>query len=201
MRCNEVHFAWLETLQKNSRRWEGVTYPILARPRQDLSNVLGILDIEESSQDTAEPKATFLRFKRDLPCHLSYWRNRKSFSTSINDMPAGTQCKMEIPPDWSAYTHVQTKGEKFASELGREGQRGDICYEEKGLQWRRWLKVAAGGTLRTKLETPDCVSLRANYCVSVAMHGLPWNVIINAMKSSTPVHQVPKIRVVFHQYP
>jgi peroxiredoxin (alkyl hydroperoxide reductase subunit C) len=42
---NEVHFAWLNTA-KNNGGIEGVTYPILADTNRNLSNILGILDIE-----------------------------------------------------------------------------------------------------------------------------------------------------------
>ena len=47
---NEVHFAWLNT-PKNNGGIEGVTYPLLADTTRNLSNVLGILDIESSNYD------------------------------------------------------------------------------------------------------------------------------------------------------
>jgi peroxiredoxin (alkyl hydroperoxide reductase subunit C) len=50
--ANEVHFAWLNTA-KNNGGIEGVTYPI-ADTNRNLSNILGILDIEstEYSEET-----------------------------------------------------------------------------------------------------------------------------------------------------
>ena len=50
---NEVHFAWLNT-PKNNGGIEGVTYPLLADTTRNLSNILGILDIDstEYSEET-----------------------------------------------------------------------------------------------------------------------------------------------------
>jgi peroxiredoxin (alkyl hydroperoxide reductase subunit C) len=47
-----VHFAWLNT--QNNGGIEGVTYPILADTNRNLSNILGILDIDstEYSEET-----------------------------------------------------------------------------------------------------------------------------------------------------
>ena len=44
---NEVHFAWLNTAKDNGGI-EGVTYPLLADTTRNLSNALGILDIENT---------------------------------------------------------------------------------------------------------------------------------------------------------
>ena len=44
---NEVHFAWLNT-PKNNGGIEGVTYPLLADTTRNLSNILGILDVESA---------------------------------------------------------------------------------------------------------------------------------------------------------
>ena len=57
----EVHFAWLNTPRDNGGI-EGVTYPLLADTNRNLSNALGILDIEGESYDEEQDLVTLKRF-------------------------------------------------------------------------------------------------------------------------------------------
>ena len=122
---NEVHFAWLNT-PKNNGGIEGVTYPILADTNRNLSNILGILDIESTSySDETDSiilegsnvtyRATYLIDEDGKICH-----------ESVNDMPLGRNVN-EYLRLVDAYTHVQTKGEVCPAnwEEGKEAMSAD----------------------------------------------------------------------------
>jgi len=106
---NEVHFAWLNT-PKNAGGIEGVTYPILADTTRNLSNILGILDIESTSYH--EDTDTVLLEGSNVTYRATYLVDEtgKIFHESVNDMPLGRNVN-EFLRLIDAYTHVQTKGE------------------------------------------------------------------------------------------
>lgn len=106
---NEVHFAWLNT-PKNQGGIEGVTYPILADTNRNLSNILGILDVQESAYD--ENLDAVLVEGSNVTYRATYLVDEtgKVFHESVNDMPLGRNVN-EYLRLIDAYTHVQTKGE------------------------------------------------------------------------------------------
>lgn len=106
---NEVHFAWLNT-PKNAGGIEGVTYPILADTTRNLSNILGILDVESTSYH--EETDTVLLEGSNVTYRATYLVDEtgKIFHESVNDMPLGRNVN-EYLRLIDAYTHVQTKGE------------------------------------------------------------------------------------------
>jgi peroxiredoxin (alkyl hydroperoxide reductase subunit C) len=106
---NEVHFAWLNTSKENGGI-EGVTYPILADTNRNLSNVLGILDIE-SSEYNEEVDAMILEGS-NVTFRATYLIDEtgKVFHESVNDMPVGRNVK-EYLRLIDAYAHVQKFGE------------------------------------------------------------------------------------------
>lgn len=106
---NEVHFAWLNT-PKNNGGIEGITYPILADTNRNLSNILGILDIESSSYN--DETDTILVEGSNVTYRATYLidEDGKIFHESVNDMPLGRNVN-EYLRLVDAYTHVQTKGE------------------------------------------------------------------------------------------
>lgn len=117
---NEVHFAWLNT-PKNNGGIEGVTYPILADTNRNLSNILGILDIETTSYN--EETDSYLVEGSNVTYRATYLIDEtgKVFHESINDMPLGRNVN-EYLRLIDAYTHVQTKGEVCPAnwETGKE---------------------------------------------------------------------------------
>lgn len=106
---NEVHFAWLNTSKENGGI-EGVTYPILADTNRNLSNVLGILDIESSEYN--EEVDSMILEGSNVTFRATYLIDEtgKVFHESVNDMPVGRNVK-EYLRLIDAYAHVQKFGE------------------------------------------------------------------------------------------
>ncbi len=106
---NEVHFAWLNTAKDNGGI-EGVTYSILADTNRNLSNILGILDIESTGY--SEETDSVIIEGSNVTYRATYLIDEtgKIFHESVNDMPLGRNVN-EYLRLIDAYTHVQTKGE------------------------------------------------------------------------------------------
>lgn len=106
---NEVHFAWLNT-PRNNGGIEGVTYPLLADTARNLSNMLGILDIQSESYN--EETDSVIIEGSNVTYRATYLIDEtgKIFHESVNDMPLGRNVN-EYLRLIDAYTHVQTKGE------------------------------------------------------------------------------------------
>jgi len=106
---NEVHFAWLNTAKDNGGI-EGVTYPLLADTNRNLSNILGILDIESTGY--SEETDSVIIEGSNVTYRATYLIDEtgKIFHESVNDMPLGRNVN-EYLRLVDAYTHVQTKGE------------------------------------------------------------------------------------------
>jgi peroxiredoxin 2/4 len=121
---NEVHFAWLNTA-KNNGGIEGVTYPLLADTTRNLSNALGILDIEDAYN---EETGDYLLSGSNVTYRATYLidEDGKIFHESVNDMPLGRNVNEYIRLI-DAYTHVQTKGEVCPAnwEEGKEAMSAD----------------------------------------------------------------------------
>jgi peroxiredoxin (alkyl hydroperoxide reductase subunit C) len=122
---NEVHFAWLNT-PKNNGGIEGVTYPILADTNRNLSNILGILDIESTSY--SDETDSIIVEGSNVTYRATYLidEDGKIFHESVNDMPLGRNVN-EYLRLVDAYTHVQTKGEVCPAnwEEGKEAMNAD----------------------------------------------------------------------------
>jgi peroxiredoxin (alkyl hydroperoxide reductase subunit C) len=122
---NEVHFAWLNTAKDNGGI-EGVTYPLLADTNRNLSNILGILDIESSSYD--DDLDTVILEGSNVTYRATYIvdEDGKIFHESVNDMPLGRNVN-EYLRLIDAYTHVQVKGEVCPAnwEEGKEAMTAD----------------------------------------------------------------------------
>ncbi|WP_116787213.1 peroxiredoxin [Flavobacterium psychrotrophum] len=122
---NEVHFAWLNTAKDNGGI-EGVTYPILADTTRNLSNILGILDVE-SSEYNEETDSVILKGS-NVTYRATYLvdEDGKIFHESVNDMPLGRNVN-EYLRLIDAYTHVQEKGEVCPAnwEEGKEAMTAD----------------------------------------------------------------------------
>jgi len=122
---NEVHFAWLNTA-KNNGGIEGVTYPILADTNRNLSNILGILDIESTSY--SEDTDSIIVEGSNVTYRATYLIDEagKIFHESVNDMPLGRNVN-EYLRLVDAYTHVQTKGEVCPAnwEEGKDAMQAD----------------------------------------------------------------------------
>lgn len=122
---NEVHFAWLNT-PKNNGGIEGVTYPILADTNRNLSNILGILDVESTSY--SEETDSIMIEGSNVTYRATYLIDEtgKIFHESVNDMPLGRNVS-EYLRLVDAYTHVQTKGEVCPAnwEEGKEAMTAD----------------------------------------------------------------------------
>jgi peroxiredoxin (alkyl hydroperoxide reductase subunit C) len=122
---NEVHFAWLNTAKDNGGI-EGVTYPILADTNRNLSNILGILDIESTSYD--EETDSVMVEGSNVTYRATYLIDEtgKIFHESVNDMPLGRNVN-EYLRLVDAYTHVQTKGEVCPAnwEEGKDAMSAD----------------------------------------------------------------------------
>jgi peroxiredoxin (alkyl hydroperoxide reductase subunit C) len=122
---NEVHFAWLNTAKDNGGI-EGVTYPILADTNRNLSNILGILDID-STEYSEETDSVILKGS-NVTYRATYLVDEtgKIFHESVNDMPLGRNVA-EYLRLIDAYTHVQTKGEVCPAnwEEGKEAMTAD----------------------------------------------------------------------------
>lgn len=122
---NEVHFAWLNT-PKNNGGIEGVTYPILADTNRNLSNILGILDIESTSY--SDETDSIIVEGSNVTYRATYLidEDGKIFHESVNDMPLGRNVN-EYLRLVDAYTHVQNKGEVCPAnwEEGKEAMSAD----------------------------------------------------------------------------
>jgi peroxiredoxin 2/4 len=122
---NEVHFAWLNTA-KNNGGIEGVTYPILADTTRNLSNALGILDIESSDYD--EETDLLMIEGSNVTYRATYLIDEtgKIFHESVNDMPLGRNVG-EYLRLVDAYTHVQTNGEVCPAnwEVGKDAMNAN----------------------------------------------------------------------------
>ena len=122
---NEVHFAWLNT-PKDNGGIEGVTYPILADTNRNLSNILGILDIESTSY--SEDTDSVIIEGSNVTYRATYLIDEtgKIFHESVNDMPLGRNVN-EYLRLVDAYTHVQEKGEVCPAnwEEGKQAMSAD----------------------------------------------------------------------------
>ena len=122
---NEVHFAWLNT-PKNNGGIEGVTYPLLADTTRNLSNILGILDVESAEYN--EELDTVIVEGSNVTYRATYLIDEtgKIFHESVNHMPLGRNVN-EYLRLIDAYTHVQTKGEVCPAnwEEGKDAMKAD----------------------------------------------------------------------------
>ena len=122
---NEVHFAWLNTPKANGGI-EGVTYPLLADTNRNLSNILGILDVESTSY--SEETDSIMIEGSNVTYRATYLIDEtgKIFHESVNDMPLGRNVN-EYLRLIDAYTHVQEKGEVCPAnwEQGKEAMNAD----------------------------------------------------------------------------
>lgn len=122
---NEVHFAWLNT-PKDNGGIEGVTYPILADTNRNLSNILGILDIESTGY--SEETDSVIIEGSNVTYRATYLIDEtgKIFHESVNDMPLGRNVN-EYLRLVDAYTHVQEKGEVCPAnwEEGKQAMNAD----------------------------------------------------------------------------
>ena len=122
---NEVHFAWLNT-PKDNGGIEGVTYPILADTNRNLSNILGILDID--STEYSEETDSVIIEGSNVTFRATYLidESGKIFHESVNDMPLGRNVN-EYLRLIDAYTHVQTNGEVCPAnwEKGKDAMTAD----------------------------------------------------------------------------
>jgi peroxiredoxin (alkyl hydroperoxide reductase subunit C) len=122
---NEVHFAWLNTAKDNGGI-EGVTYPILADTNRNLSNILGILDIESTSY--SDETDSIIVEGSNVTYRATYLIDEegKIFHESVNDMPLGRNVS-EYLRMVDAYTHIQEKGEVCPAnwEIGKEAMTAD----------------------------------------------------------------------------
>ena len=122
---NEVHFAWLNT-PKDNGGIEGVTYPILADTNRNLSNILGILDID--STEYSEETDSVIIEGSNVTFRATYLIDEtgKIYHESVNDMPLGRNVN-EYLRLIDAYTHVQTNGEVCPAnwEKGKDAMTAD----------------------------------------------------------------------------
>lgn len=122
---NEVHFAWLNTAKDNGGI-EGVTYPILADTNRNLSNILGILDID--STEYSEETDSVIVEGSNVTFRATYLIDEtgKIFHESVNDMPLGRNVN-EYLRLIDAYSHVQTNGEVCPAnwEKGKDAMTAD----------------------------------------------------------------------------
>ena len=122
---NEVHFAWLNTAKDNGGI-EGVTYPILADTNRNLSNILGVLDIESTSY--SEETDSVIVEGSNVTFRATYLIDEtgKIFHESVNDMPLGRNVN-EYLRMVDAYTHIQEKGEVCPAnwEAGKDAMTAD----------------------------------------------------------------------------
>ncbi|PWA04596.1 peroxiredoxin [Flavobacterium psychrotolerans] len=122
---NEVHFAWLNT-PKDNGGIEGVTYPILADTNRNLSNILGILDIESTSY--SEDTDSVIIEGSNVTYRATYLIDEmgKIFHESVNDMPLGRNVN-EYLRLIDGYTHIQEKGEVCPAnwEKGKDAMHAD----------------------------------------------------------------------------
>lgn len=105
----EVHFAWLST-PKNNGGIEGVTYSILADTNRNLSEVLGILDVQETTFN--EELDEFQKVGDNVTYRATYLIDEEGtvFHEGVNHMPVGRNVN-EFLRLIDAYAHVQNHGE------------------------------------------------------------------------------------------
>lgn len=122
---SEVHFAWLNTA-KNNGGIEGVTYPILADTTRNLSNILGILDIESTKYDEDYDSVIIDGSNVAYRATFLVDEEGKVFHESINDMPLGRNVH-EYLRLIDAYAHVQKYGEVCPAnwEEGKDAMKAD----------------------------------------------------------------------------
>ena len=122
---NEVHFAWLNTAKDNGGI-EGVTYPLLADTTRNLSNALGILDIENTEYNEELDQVMISGSNVTYRATYLIDETGKIFHESVNDMPLGRNVN-EFIRLIDAYTHVQTHGEVCPAnwEEGKEAMSAD----------------------------------------------------------------------------
>ena len=121
----EVHFAWLNTA-KDDGGIEGVTYPILADTNRNLSNVLGILDIQSETYN--EETDSIIYEGDNVTYRATYLIDEEGtvFHEGINHMPVGRNVN-EYLRLIDAYAHVQTHGEVCPAnwEEGKEAMKAN----------------------------------------------------------------------------
>jgi peroxiredoxin (alkyl hydroperoxide reductase subunit C) len=121
----EVHFAWLNT-SKDDGGIEGVTYPILADTNRNLSNILGILDIQSETYN--EETDSIIYEGDNVTYRATYLIDEEGtvFHEGINHMPVGRNVN-EYLRLIDAYAHVQTHGEVCPAnwEEGKEAMKAN----------------------------------------------------------------------------
>ncbi len=121
----EVHFAWLNTA-KDDGGIEGVTYPILADTNRNLSNILGILDIQSETYN--EETDSIIYEGDNVTYRATYLIDEEGtvFHEGINHMPVGRNVN-EYLRLIDAYAHVQTHGEVCPAnwEEGKEAMKAN----------------------------------------------------------------------------
>lgn len=124
---NEVHFAWLNT-PKDNGGIEGVTYPILADTNRNLSNILGILDIDSTSY--SEDTDSIIVEGSNVTYRATYLIDEEGriFHESVNDMPLGRNVD-EYLRLVDAFTHFQQKGEVCPANW-EEGKEAMVATRE-----------------------------------------------------------------------
>jgi peroxiredoxin (alkyl hydroperoxide reductase subunit C) len=124
---NEVHFAWLNT-PKDNGGIEGVTYPILADTNRNLSNILGILDIDSTSY--SEETDSIIVEGSNVSYRATYLIDEEGriFHESVNDMPLGRNVD-EYLRLVDAFTHFQQKGEVCPANW-EEGKEAMVASRE-----------------------------------------------------------------------
>lgn len=122
---NEVHFAWLNTAKDNGGI-EGVSYPLLADTTRNLSNALGILDIESTEYNEELDQVMIAGSNVTYRATYLIDETGKIFHEAVNDMPLGRNVN-EFVRLIDAYTHVQTHGEVCPAnwEEGKEAMSAD----------------------------------------------------------------------------
>ena len=122
---NEVHFAWLNTAKDNGGI-EGVTYPLLADTTRNLSNVLGILDIDEEVYNEDYDSIEIIGSNVTFRATYLIDEEGRIFHESVNDMPLGRNVN-EYLRLIDAFTHVQEKGEVCPAnwEEGKDAMNAD----------------------------------------------------------------------------
>ena len=124
---NEVHFAWLNT-PKDNGGIEGVTYPILADTNRNLSNILGILDIDSTSY--SEDTDSIIVEGSNVTYRATYLidEDGRIFHESVNDMPLGRNVD-EYLRLVDGFTHFQQKGEVCPANW-EEGKEAMVATRE-----------------------------------------------------------------------
>jgi peroxiredoxin (alkyl hydroperoxide reductase subunit C) len=121
----EVHFAWLNT-SKDDGGIEGVTYPILADTNRNLSNILGILDIQSETYN--EDTDSIIYEGDNVTYRATYLIDEEGtvFHEGINHMPVGRNVN-EYLRLIDAYAHVQKNGEVCPAnwEEGKEAMKAN----------------------------------------------------------------------------